>query len=84
MCGATYLAPWLNGVLGWQGLGTTALEKLRAGSNPLGNFNQPPGFNRVHIFIGLPSLYVCRRPNQSKCKMHDTSVVVCTFRPFQG
>ena len=26
MCGATYLAPWLNRVLGWQGLGTTALE----------------------------------------------------------
>ena len=27
MCGATYLAPWLNGVLGWQGLGTTDLMK---------------------------------------------------------
>ena len=26
MCGATYLAPWLNGVLGWQGLGTTAVR----------------------------------------------------------
>ena len=25
MCAATYLAPWLNGILGWQGLGTTAL-----------------------------------------------------------
>ena len=29
MCGATYLAPWLNGVLGWQGLGTTALDEPR-------------------------------------------------------
>ena len=26
MCGATYLAPLLNGVLGWQGLGTTGLR----------------------------------------------------------
>ena len=29
MCGATYLAPWLNGVLGWQGLGTTELCGLK-------------------------------------------------------
>ena len=42
-----------------------SLRERSANSGPFGKFSLPPTFNGLHIFIGLPSLYVIRRLNKS-------------------